>query len=211
MHRPRISPTRRNRCSNMSTSTPDAVLRPGGLRLPTVRRHRSAKGIRRTARTHRPRTLPAAYGVFLFGRQAADHDLFGHFDQRAEHERDRGEQYPGHRLVQGDALTRRAGSICPAAWPPEDSSRKTAAGRQQPGDSSRETAADGCSWHSGNRYGGNRHGRHHTLPPRGCRGFPGAPESPPYHRNAGTSRNHPDMPGLLLLKQKEAPSTGASF
>ncbi len=78
---------------------PDAVLRPGGLRLPTVRRHRPAKGIRRTARTHRPRTLPAAYGVFLFGRQAADHDLFGHFDQRAEHERDRGEQYPAHRLV----------------------------------------------------------------------------------------------------------------
>lgn len=108
------------------------------------------------------RTVPERYrlhtGVFLFGRQAADHDLFGHFDQRAEHERDRGEQYPGHRLVQGDALTRRAGSICPAAWRPEDSSRKTAAGRQQPGDSSRETAADGCSWHSGNRYGGNRHG-----------------------------------------------------
>lgn len=53
--------------------------------------------------------------------------------------------------------------------------------------------------------------RHHTLPPRGCRGFPGAPESPPYRRNAGTSRNHPDMPGLSLLKQKEAPLTGASF
>ena len=75
-------------------------------------------------------------------------------------------KYPGHRLVQGDALTRRAGSICPAAWRPEDSSRKTAAGRQQPGDSSRETAADGCSWHSGNRYGGNRHGgnRHGPSP-----------------------------------------------
>lgn len=139
---------------------PDAVLRPGGLRLPTVRRHRPAKGIRRTARTHRPRTLPAAYGVFLFGRQEADHDLFGHFDQRAEHERDRGEQHPKHRLVQGDALTPGARAstgrrLLPGGMadrrrrgqettedkkrrrPGDSKGRETAAWRQRPGDSSR--------------------------------------------------------------------------
>ncbi len=119
----------------------------------------------------------------------------------------------------------RAGGFCPAAWRTGDGAGQetAAAGRQQrPGDSSRETAADGCSWHSGNRHSGQQvrrqQVRRQQVRPVTIRFRRAEGRGFPAHRNCrhtagirGTSRNHPDMPGLSLLKQKEAPSTGASF
>lgn len=136
------------------------------------------------------RTVPERYRLhteyFYSGRQEAAHDLFGHFDQRAEHERDRGEQHPKHGLVQGDALTRRAGSICPAAWRPEDSSRKT--------------AADGCSWHSDNRHGGNRHGPSPYAPAARVPWFSGRTGIAAIPQECGDIPQPPGYAGIIAVK-----------
>lgn len=88
---------------------PHAFLRLRRLRAPAVRRRGAARGVRRPACTHGARAVPAAHGVLLLQRQAADRDLFGHLDQRPEHQSLRHGRHRADSLASGNPLIRGPG------------------------------------------------------------------------------------------------------